>query len=296
MNEQKVMVIDIEPKTINATEKQREQESLWARSDNSFKFNFLQENCSETSNQASSSENKTSHFVFTEQKESQFAFNFQIDPQMDMDVEALNTKCLDQCPAPEASLSQQNGSSSNTSASNVSKRKKKKTGKNKDRNGNSKTELKDTAAEGEREDAELSTEEQLQRQLDWCIEQLELGMRSNKASPKQKEEASRALKTLSSSKAPLVKKRQVMRAMAGDYRKKMEEEKSRQHKLIQNETASAQLRAVSELPKKSSFHRRAVIKSPASESTSDHSGSGASASDKNFVFTPSNDKFCFNFL
>lgn len=47
------------------------------------------------------------------------------------------------------------------------------------------------------------------------------------------EEASRALKTLRSSKAPLAKKRQVMRAMSGDYRKKMEEEKHKQFKLIQ---------------------------------------------------------------
>lgn len=48
------------------------------------------------------------------------------------------------------------------------------------------------------------------------------------------EEASRALKTLRSSKAPLPKKRQVMRAMTGDYRKKMEEEKKKQYKLIQS--------------------------------------------------------------
>lgn len=48
------------------------------------------------------------------------------------------------------------------------------------------------------------------------------------------EEASRALKTLRSSKAPLAKKRQVMRAMTGDYRQKMEEEKKKQYKLIQS--------------------------------------------------------------
>lgn len=48
------------------------------------------------------------------------------------------------------------------------------------------------------------------------------------------EEASRALKTLRSSKAPLVKKRQVMRAMTGEYRKKMEDEKKKQFKLIQS--------------------------------------------------------------
>lgn len=53
------------------------------------------------------------------------------------------------------------------------------------------------------------------------------------------EETSRALKTLRSSKAPLVKKRQVMRAISGDYRKKIEEERSRQFKLIQSGKAVA---------------------------------------------------------
>lgn len=48
------------------------------------------------------------------------------------------------------------------------------------------------------------------------------------------DEASRALKTLRSSKAPLPKKRQVMRAVTGDYRKKIEEEKTKQFKLIQS--------------------------------------------------------------
>uniref|UniRef100_A0A3B3ZME7 Uncharacterized protein n=1 Tax=Periophthalmus magnuspinnatus TaxID=409849 RepID=A0A3B3ZME7_9GOBI len=180
-------------------------------------------------------------------------------------------------------------SSPNTSISNTSKKKKKKTGKNKVVNNITK-EPKDTVAQEQE-----STEEQLQRQLDWCIEQLELGMKSQKASPKQKEEASRALKTLRSSKAPLVKKRQVMSAMAGDYRKKMEEEKNKQFKLIQN--ASAQLRAVSELPKKSSFHRRAGIKDPTSESNSNSTNSDATAApDKNFVFTRSTEEFRFNFV
>uniref|UniRef100_H3BW66 Zgc:112185 n=1 Tax=Tetraodon nigroviridis TaxID=99883 RepID=H3BW66_TETNG len=95
-----------------------------------------------------------------------------------------------------------------------------------------------------------SAEEQLNRQLDWCVEQLELGMKSLKTTPKQKEEASRALKTLRSSKAPLAKKRQVMRAMTGDYRQKMEEEKKKQYKLIQNELASAQVKVASDSPKK----------------------------------------------
>lgn len=169
-----------------------------------------------------------------------------------------------------------------------------------------------------------SAEEQLNRQLDWCIEQLEVGMKTQKGTPKQsmtfnlphrqmfsisrysmliwyflpaEEEASRALKTLQSSKAPLAKKRQVMRAMNGDYRKKMEEEKSKQYKLIKSgewncssdlniknyswttkglfkfrpsavkwqispiptEIASSQVKVVPNSPKKSVFHRKAEV-------------------------------------
>lgn len=46
------------------------------------------------------------------------------------------------------------------------------------------------------------------------------------------EEAVRAIRTLRSDKAPLVKKRQIMRAIFGDYRKKMEEELCKQLKLM----------------------------------------------------------------
>lgn len=47
------------------------------------------------------------------------------------------------------------------------------------------------------------------------------------------EEARRAIKTLRNEKAPLVKKRQLMRAMFGDYRKKMEEEWCKELKLME---------------------------------------------------------------
>uniref|UniRef100_A0A8C6UHR4 Zgc:112185 n=1 Tax=Neogobius melanostomus TaxID=47308 RepID=A0A8C6UHR4_9GOBI len=154
-------------------------------------------------------------------------------------------------------------------------KKKKKTGKNKAQ-GNMQR----------RSHLNRLTEEQLQRQLDWCIEQLEQGMMSHKATSKQKEEASRALKTLRSSKAPLVKKRQVMRAMAGDYRKKMEEEKSKQLKLIQNGAAT----------QKSVFHRRAGVKATTSESDTNSNNDLTAAPEKNFVFTPSKEEFFFNFL
>ncbi|KAJ0015856.1 hypothetical protein NQD34_014146, partial [Periophthalmus magnuspinnatus] len=293
-----IVKTDIEPKSVNITERQSDQQPRWTRSDNSFKFNFLQDNCPEILDQASSSSEHTVS-QFSRQEDSTFAFNFHIDPEEDMDTKPSDATSSNKqrCTELENTSFEQITSSPNTSISNTSKKKKKKTGKNKVVNNITK-EPKDTVAqEQEARSEELSTEEQLQRQLDWCIEQLELGMKSQKASPKQKEEASRALKTLRSSKAPLVKKRQVMSAMAGDYRKKMEEEKNKQFKLIQNETASAQLRAVSELPKKSSFHRRAGIKDPTSESNSNSTNSDATAApDKNFVFTRSTEEFRFNFV
>lgn len=48
------------------------------------------------------------------------------------------------------------------------------------------------------------------------------------------DEALRAIKTLRSDKAPLVKKRQLMRAMFGDYRKKMEEELCKELKVMES--------------------------------------------------------------
>ncbi|XP_077595785.1 UPF0488 protein C8orf33 homolog [Stigmatopora nigra] len=138
------------------------------------------------------------------------------------------------------------------------------------------------------ENAELSSEEQFQRQLDWCIEQLELGMKLQKATPKQREDAAHALKTLRSSKAPLVKKRQVMRATAGDYRKKMEQEKNKQFKLIKSELTSAQVRVKSASPQKSLFHRRAEVKPMQSEAQKTENAT--------FVFTTSNEEFRFNFV
>ncbi|XP_068614517.1 UPF0488 protein C8orf33 homolog [Brachionichthys hirsutus] len=147
-------------------------------------------------------------------------------------------------------------------------------------------------------DGTESAEEQLNRQLDWCIEQLELGMKSKKGTQKQKEEASRALKTLRSSKAPHVKKRQVMRAMTGDYRRKMEEEKGKQYKLIQSETASAQVKVVSESSKKCFYHRSGGVKAQTSDTEKNLQKPDAQDADSTpaFVFTPSEEKFSFNFF
>ncbi|KFO94289.1 UPF0488 protein C8orf33, partial [Buceros rhinoceros silvestris] len=83
--------------------------------------------------------------------------------------------------------------------------------------------------------------DQLWKEVDWCVEQLELGLKTQKPTPKQAEEALRAIKTLRSDKAPLVKKRQLMRAMFGDYRKKMEEERCRELKLMETAAKSAKV-------------------------------------------------------
>lgn len=185
------------------------------------------------------------------------------------------------------------------SAKKHKKKKKKKTaadGKDGQQKG-----IKSTADETSKQDTtELTPDEQLNRELDWCIEQLELGLRTQKTSSKQREEASRALKTLRSSKAPLVKKRQVMRAISGDYRKKIEEERAKQFKLIQSAMTSARVTTVSEC--KPVFHRRAerntqptdkTDQSQELRETDEHTETDDGT--KPFVFTKTHEEFCFNF-
>lgn len=60
-----------------------------------------------------------------------------------------------------------------------------------------------------------------EQELDWCIGQLRLGLMRPNAKKHQKEENERYIKTLSSSKTPLPKKRQIMRNLFGDYRANM---------------------------------------------------------------------------
>ncbi|XP_014680962.1 PREDICTED: UPF0488 protein C8orf33 homolog [Priapulus caudatus] len=66
-----------------------------------------------------------------------------------------------------------------------------------------------------------------ERELIWCIEQLELGLSRQKPDSKQAREGKRILKMLSDPKAPLVKKRQAMRSTFCDYRKKMADEEKK---------------------------------------------------------------------
>ncbi len=58
-------------------------------------------------------------------------------------------------------------------------------------------------------------------ELEWCIAQLETGLLRKDTSKAQRQENERSIKTLRSSKAPMPRKRQLMRHLFGDYRAKM---------------------------------------------------------------------------
>lgn len=303
MAEQRLLFIDIKPNSSSSVEG-RAEKSLWTRSDNTFRFNFFAGDSPALQEQSSPSdgiEAAASRVSFTGQG-SAFAFNFQIPavvPEEDMmTTEASDVAHCDQEEKPSALKEV-------SSPPEPSKTKKKKKSGKKKASDSTEAQQEPSSAEASQrgEDAELSAEEQLKRQLDWCIEQLELGMRSSKGTTKQKEEASRALKTLRSSKAPLAKKRQVMRTMGGDYRKKMEEEKSKQFKLIQSELASAQVKAVPDSPKKSVFHRRAKVNTQTEASEENLQQTEVQDTEQKaqeetsaFVFTASKEEFRFNFL
>ncbi|XP_054455312.1 UPF0488 protein C8orf33 homolog [Anoplopoma fimbria] len=308
MAEERLLFIDIEPKSNTSGPVDDRAET---RSDNPFRFNFLLDNSpalqEETSPSVSRTEPGASQISSTGQG-SAFAFDFQISPVEDMETtetQDISSPTNKQCVQEEKpSPLQEVNSPPEPSVQSKAKKKKKKSGK-KNLSDSADAQQTPSSAEGSQgsEAAEGSAEEQLNRQLDWCIEQLELGMGSLKSTPKQKEETSRALKTLRSSKAPLAKKRQVMRAMTGDYRKKMDEEKSKQHKLIQSEIASAQVKVVSNSPKKSSFHRRAEVKKQTKapeenrDTAQDTDLKGQTQEETSaFVFTPSKEEFHFNFL
>lgn len=64
----------------------------------------------------------------------------------------------------------------------------------------------------------------LEEELQWCVWQLELGILRLDASKAQRQENERHLRTLNSPKAPLARKRQLMRSLFGDYRSKMKQQ------------------------------------------------------------------------
>ncbi|XP_061911912.1 UPF0488 protein C8orf33 homolog isoform X2 [Entelurus aequoreus] len=276
MSEEGLMFRDIEEKPNNEAAK-----PLWTPSNNNFRFDFFPEDL-ETHQEASSE----SPLPNTGLK---ITMN---SPHHDATID--NVAAETSFPKNENCITVSEDSSSPLAQPAQSKAKKKKKHGKKMSTVNAEAPTAETSAiEASQagKNTEMSAEEEFKRQLDWCVEQLQLGMKSQKATTKQREDASHALKTLRSSKAPLVKKRQVMRATAGDYRKKMEDEQSKQFKLIQSELASAKLKVKSESPKKSVFHRRAEGKQEENRQQSE-----GQESENSFAFTASKEAFRFNFL
>uniref|UniRef100_A0A8C7BYM8 Uncharacterized protein n=1 Tax=Neovison vison TaxID=452646 RepID=A0A8C7BYM8_NEOVI len=92
----------------------------------------------------------------------------------------------------------------------------------------------------------LPQAEQLARELAWCVDQLELGLKMQRPSPRQKEQATGALRTLRSERTPLPRKRQLMRSLFGDYRAQMEAERREALRALRTAARAAQVQPVGE--------------------------------------------------
>ncbi|CAL8264152.1 unnamed protein product [Arctogadus glacialis] len=288
------------------------------RTDNTFKFNFVvaEDQVATTSLPETTppSVELSRLTVCKEEGSDKFAFNFQIPAVTPgpMGPEAPPAPSGGsepsppgpQKPAPHTTLE---ACVPTESMAQSKPKKKKKSGKKKTTESSKPQETTSSLAgsHGDKESV-LTAEQQLQRELDWVMEQLRRSLETQevtqKVTPKQREDASRALKILRSAKAPLAKKRQVMRATTGDYRRRMEEERQKQLKLIQSAMTSLQVRAVPD-PKKSVFHRRAGTK-PGAPGAGEPNAPPALTSDpllsgnetSHFVFTSSKEEFKFNFV
>lgn len=102
---------------------------------------------------------------------------------------------------------------------------------------------------------DISDDAKLHKELNWCIEQLRLGLMTQKSSSKQVQESIRLIKVLSSSSAPLVKKRQIMRQTFGDYRKKIAEEEKRWQKETERLQKKAFIATAEQPREKSTYFR-----------------------------------------
>ncbi|KAB1257839.1 UPF0488 protein C8orf33-like protein [Camelus dromedarius] len=103
-----------------------------------------------------------------------------------------------------------------------------------------------------RNGASVANAEQLARELAWCVEQLELGLKTQRPNPKQKEQALGAIRILSSQRTPLPRKRQLMRSLFGDYRAQMEAEWSEALRALRTAAHSAQVQPAGEATRRKS--------------------------------------------
>ncbi|CAF1013693.1 unnamed protein product [Adineta ricciae] len=108
--------------------------------------------------------------------------------------------------------------------------------------------------------------ERFERELAWCVGQLECMLRST--STKDKDPLRSASQVLSNPKTSFIRKRQMMQQLFGDYRQKMHDEdvaRQKRHNQIQ-------VNANSEIPLASRFVRRT------------HAASESTAKDNTFSF------------
>lgn len=294
----------------------------WSEVDNSrteFNFNFLVEEDTEFQDKDLEAHNVKSSglLLLTEQEGS--------SPPNDACEDQICTEKKKEISVPEmiSTASQKDKQPAKTTEG-VPKKKKKKHASSKKELGGTETKLeshestRQSASKSEHQCEEAKGgDEQLRQEVDWCIEQLELGLKRQKSTQKQAEEVLRAVKILRSEKAALVKKRQIMRSMLGDYRKKMEEESRKQMRLLQAATKAARVAEVRQEDQKSSSHvyrkcAKTAQKDPATVGSQDYSVTqgcstesassqvhvreeGISDSDK-FIFKSSDNAFCFNFF
>ncbi|KAK6997410.1 hypothetical protein SK128_003434, partial [Halocaridina rubra] len=111
----------------------------------------------------------------------------------------------------------------------------------------SSSKLPSEVSNAETDDNQDDALERFPLELRWCLQQLEQAMEKKKSNPKEAEDILKSYKILAGRKAPFVKKRQLMRSMFGDYRKKMAEEEKK-FKLV-----LPTLKAQSAPPNKSKF-------------------------------------------
>ncbi|KAK2556591.1 UPF0488 protein C8orf33-like protein [Acropora cervicornis] len=91
----------------------------------------------------------------------------------------------------------------------------------------------ETRLENDEEKEQESIENKFHRELNWCIEQLEMGLAFKKPDKKQAQIVQHHVRSLKSSKTPLPRKRQIMFSLFGDYRKKMQEDQKKQIEVCQ---------------------------------------------------------------
>jgi len=102
-------------------------------------------------------------------------------------------------------------------------------------------------------------QDRLDRELTWCIEQLRFGLDNKSSTDRQIAEATKVLRILQSASTPVPKKRQVMRTMFGDYRKKMADELKQIDTKLKNDARKIVVKPVSSSEQcKSTFYKKSL--------------------------------------